>query len=305
MELDLENPLSNVNDLFPAASTPSLFLLESHHMPTLYYINTLKATHLDISVRREAISSISQLSCKFGPFLPYLAITYLDRFLSSQGVAQPNTWVLRLVAISCVSLAAKMMKTDFSLADFQGDGGFMFDAQTVERMEYLILGALKWRMRSITPLSFVSFFISLFKVKDPPLKQALKARAVEIIFKAQFDTKLLEFKPSTIAASAVLSASHQLFDGKQFPSFKKAISSCSYVNKENMVKCTNWVEEIAMEGSESIWDYQHICSSGSEITTVTPRTEGDMKRRKINDYGTVIKTVDCPVSKRVLIHGPF
>ncbi|KAB2042384.1 hypothetical protein ES319_D02G212500v1 [Gossypium barbadense] len=293
MELDLENPLSNVNDLFPAASTPSLFLLESHHMPTLYYINTLKATHLDISVRREAISSISQLSCKFGPFLPYLAITYLDRFLSSQGVAQPNTWVLRLVAISCVSLAAKMMKTDFSLADFQGDGGFMFDAQTVERMEYLILGALKWRMRSITIIF------------HPPLKQALKARAVEIIFKAQFDTKLLEFKPSTIAASAVLSASHQLFDGKQFPSFKKAISSCSYVNKENMVKCTNWVEEIAMEGSESIWDYQHICSSGSEITTVTPRTEGDMKRRKINDYGTVIKTVDCPVSKRVLIHGPF
>ncbi|KAK5838303.1 hypothetical protein PVK06_007032 [Gossypium arboreum] len=292
MELDLENPLSNLNDLFPTASTPSLFLLESHHMPTLYYINTLKATHLDISVRREAISSISQLSCKFGPFLPYLAITYLDRFLSSQGVAQPNTWVLRLVAISCVSLAAKMMKTDFSLADFQGDGGFMFDAQTVERMEYLILGALKWRMRSITPFSFVSFFISLFKVKDPPLKQALKARAVEIIFKAQLDTKLLEFKPSTIAASAVLSASHQIFDGKQFPSFKKAIFSCSYVNKENLVKCTNWVEEIAMEGR-------------SEITTVTPRTKGDMKRRKINDYGTIIKPVDCPVSKRVLIHGPF
>ncbi|KAG8498262.1 hypothetical protein CXB51_007274 [Gossypium anomalum] len=278
MELDLENPLSNLNNLFPAASTPSLFLLESHHMPTLYYINTLKATHLDVSVRREAISSISQ---------------------------QPNTWVLRLVAISCVSLAAKMMKTDFSLADFQGDGGFIFDAQTVERMEFLILGALKWRMRSITPFSFVSFFISLFKVKDPPLKQALKARAVEIIFKAQLDTKLLEFKPSTIAASAVLSASLQLFDGKQFPSFKKAISSCSYVNKENMVKCTNWVEEIAMEGSESRWDYQHISSSGSEITTVTPRTEGDMKRRKINDYGTIIKTVDCPVSKRVLIHGPF
>lgn len=64
MELDLEDPLSNLNDSFPAASTPSLFLLESHHMPTLYYINTLKATHLDISARREAISSISQV-CNF------------------------------------------------------------------------------------------------------------------------------------------------------------------------------------------------------------------------------------------------
>jgi cyclin D6 len=52
-------------------------------------------------------------------------------------------------------------------------------------MEVLILGALNWRMRSITPFSFISFFISLFKPKDPPLRQALKARASEIIFKAQ------------------------------------------------------------------------------------------------------------------------
>lgn len=67
----------------------------------------------------------------------------------------------------------------------QADGGFLFDAQTIERMEYLILGALKWRMRSITPFSFISFFISFFKLKDPPLRRDLKARAVEIIFKAQ------------------------------------------------------------------------------------------------------------------------
>lgn len=132
-------------------------------------------------------------------------------------------------------------------------------------MEYLILGALKWRMRSITPFSFISFFISFFNLKDPPLRQALKARAVELILKAQMgrstclkyqeyrllsyhhlslllflivptwlvkltDTRLMELRPSIIAASALLSASHQLFP-LQFPCFRKAISSCSYVDK--------------------------------------------------------------------------
>ncbi|OMO90994.1 hypothetical protein CCACVL1_07239 [Corchorus capsularis] len=191
MELDLENPLTNFNDFCPVAAAattfPSLFLVESDHMPSPNYVDTVKARDLDVSFRRQAICSISQLSCKFDPFLSYLAVNYLDRFLSSQGMPQPKTWVFKLVALSCVSLAAKMMKTEFSLADFQGDEVFIFDAQTIERMKYLILGALKWRMRSITPFSFISFFIPFFKLKDPPLRQALKDRAVEIIFKAQME----------------------------------------------------------------------------------------------------------------------
>ncbi|XWS68561.1 hypothetical protein CRYUN_Cryun04dG0100800 [Craigia yunnanensis] len=306
MEFDLENPLTNFNDLCPATTTttiPPLFLVESDHMPTENYIKTLKARDVDISVRREAVSSISQFSCKSGSFLSYLAVNYLDRFLSSRGIPQPKTWVIRLLAVSCVSLAAKMKKTDFSLDDFQGDGGFIFDAQTIERMEYLILGALKWRMRSITPFSFISFFISFFKLKGPTLRHALKARAVEIIFKTQIDIKLLEFKPSIIAASALLSASHELFP-LQFPCFKKAISSCSYVNKENMLKCYNSMQEIAKEGYESIFDmvsssnspvnvlHQHFSSSESETTngivttatTITLRTDTDINRRKIIHY---------------------
>ncbi|GMI74790.1 Cyclin D6;1 [Hibiscus trionum] len=286
MELDLENPLSNFNLFCPATSSPSLFLVESDHIPTQNYINTLKANDLDISLRRQAISSISQFSRKLGPFSSYLAINYLDRFLSSHGVLvlqQPKAWIRRLVATGCVSLAAKMTKTKFCHIHFQGERGFVFDAQTLERMEYLILGALKWRMRSITPFSFISLFISLFKLKEPPLRQVLKARAVEFIFKAQIDTKLLEFKPSIIAASALLSASHELFP-LQFPSFTVAISSCSYVNKENMIKCYNSMQEMETEGYESIFDMvsssdmpvdvldRHVSSSVSEISTAGSTT---------------------------------
>lgn len=44
------------------------------------------------------------------------------------------------------------------------------------------------------------------------------------------DVTLLEFKPSDIAASALLSASHDLFP-LQFSGFWRAIFSCSLVNK--------------------------------------------------------------------------
>lgn len=66
----------------------------------------------------------------------------------------------------------------------QREEGFIFEAPAIQRMELLILDALNWRMRSVTPMSFICFFISLFELKDPPLRQALKDRATNIIFQA-------------------------------------------------------------------------------------------------------------------------
>ncbi|EXB62327.1 hypothetical protein L484_022216 [Morus notabilis] len=118
MEFDLENPLTDSDDLY-SDSVASLFLVESDHMPSDNYFSSLQAGDFDVLVRREAISSISQFSCNFDPFLSYLAVNYLDRFLSSHGMLQPKQWVIKLLSISCVSLAAKMKDTEFSLTDFQ------------------------------------------------------------------------------------------------------------------------------------------------------------------------------------------
>ncbi|GAU17038.1 hypothetical protein TSUD_105370 [Trifolium subterraneum] len=59
-------------------------------------------------------------------------------------------------------------------------------------MEALVLGALHWRMRSITPFSFIPYFINLFRLDDITLK-VLKDRASEIILKSQKDIKILRF----------------------------------------------------------------------------------------------------------------
>ncbi|XP_059661981.1 putative cyclin-D6-1 [Cornus florida] len=296
MEFDLENPLPAFQDLY-SDSFPSLFHTESDHMP-----RSLQATDFDISVRRQTISLISIFSHNFDPFLSYLAVNYLDRFLSTQRIPEGKSWVLRLLAVSCVSLALKMKETEFSAVQHE-DGGFMFDKQTIRRMEFLILGALKWRMRSITPLSFINFFISLFKFIDPPSTKALKARATEIIFKAQHDVKLLEFKPSIIAATTLLYASHELFP-LQFPSFRQAISNCAYVNKCKLFSCNNVMQYITRDGYESVLEMAlssstpvnvldgpcSSWSSDSEKTNSSGPTkrimlERDTKRRKIGGFG--------------------
>ncbi|XP_061336816.1 putative cyclin-D6-1 [Gastrolobium bilobum] len=302
MEFDLENPLENFHD-FHCDAVSSLFLIESDHIPSQNYFLTLKARDIDIFVRREVISLISQLSCTLDPVLSYLAINYLDRFMANQGILQPKPWALRLLAISCFSLAAKMMRTEFSATDIQAllkqsDGGIIFETQSIQRMEALILGALQWRMRSITPFSFITFFITLSRLKDPPMGQVLKDRAAEIIFKSQREIKLLEFKPSVIAASALLCACHELFPF-QYPCFLREISECSYVNKESMVQCYNVLQYITIEEYESVFNGvsssdtpdnvldHHFLSSESEktngitVNTLPLRQEKDLKRRKI------------------------
>ncbi|XP_030459458.1 putative cyclin-D6-1 isoform X1 [Syzygium oleosum] len=298
MEFDLENPLTNFDDRFPDKSF--LFLVESDHMPSEKYVAGLRSVGCsfssdDLSVRRDVVSSVSQLSCGFDPALSYLAINYVDRFLSSHKLQKPKPWVLRLLAVSCVALAAKMLKTEIALADVQSDGGgFIFDAHSIQKMELLVLGALQWRMRSITPFCFISFFVSLFELRDPPLGQAIQARASEIILKAQNDIKLLEFKPSITAASALLCACHELFP-LQFASFKSDISSCSYVNKDNLLHCYNAMQDGAMDGFGSALDVHsssdtpinvldhHFSCSDSEMTNVaasTVRSQRALKRRK-------------------------
>lgn len=310
MEFDLENPLTLCSD-----TLASLFLVEPDHMPAEKYSRALRDGGSAVAVRRQIISSISRLSSNLDPLSSYLAVNYLDRFLSCQSLPHLSPWVLRLLALCCVSLAAKMRNADFSLADFQGDGGFVHDSRTIQRMEVLILGALKWRMRSVTPFSFVSFFTSLFKLKDPPLRQPLNARATEIIFKSQNDIDLMDFRPSVIAASALLSASYELFP-LQFSCFRTAIFNCSYVNKDELFDCYSAMQDVAIEGYESVLDVISTSDtpvnvldqsfsnsedgdekatgggsgsgsgaiSTSTITRTSLRSERLLKRRKVSDH---------------------
>ncbi|KAJ6999670.1 hypothetical protein D5086_007940 [Populus alba] len=304
MEFDLENSLTSLEE-HQSDTVPNLFASESDHMPSRNFLHCLKTSGFYVSFRQEAISLIlqAQYSCNYDAFIPYLAVNYMDRFISKQEIPQGKPWILRLLVISCLSLAAKMKNAHFSVSDFQGEeAGFIFDTQTINRMELLILDALNWRMRSITPFSFVHFFISVLELKDPSSSQPLKDRATEIIFKAQNEIKFLEFKPSIVAASALLVASNELLP-LQFPLFKCSFSSCAFVNKEKLLSCFNAVQEmVEMEWYESMLDTmsctrtplsvldRQCTRSESETTSTTSITNGstvpEIKRRRLNGHSS-------------------
>ncbi|CAA0816095.1 Putative cyclin-D6-1 [Striga hermonthica] len=248
MEFDLDDPLPPSNENFP-----SLFKMEIDQMPSKTYSQAFTSQgSSNLSVRREIVDSISRFSSQFNPFLTYLAVNYMDRFLSTRSIQDGKLWIFRLVAIACVSLALKMRKTEFSVSDLMQDGGFMFDSATIQRMEMLILGALKWRMRSANPFCFLNYFITFFRSNDKPPVEQLKQRATEIILKAQNDVEMLKFKPSIISASALLCAVNDL-SPVQFSSFRNAVGSCSYVDKEDFLLCYEQIQEVASEGYESLW----------------------------------------------------
>ncbi|GMN50941.1 hypothetical protein TIFTF001_020087 [Ficus carica] len=305
MEFDPADSLTGFQE-HQSDDVSDLFNSEADHMPSRNFVFHSEKRDFFASFRAEAISLVlqTQFSCNFDPFISYLAVNYTDRFVSKHEIPQGKPWFSRLIVISCLSLAAKMKNFPFSLSDIQSEEGLIFDAHTVHKMELLVLDTLSWRMRSITPFSFFSFFMSFFELSDPPSMQALKDRASEFIFTSQNDVKFLEFRPSIIAASALLFASHELFP-LQFPNFKASLSNCQYVKFENLLTCFNLMQEMVamMQGYISNLDTlsstrtpvsvleRKFTNSESEISTTTGSTaecdtsiseKEENKRRKLN-----------------------
>ncbi|KAH1218118.1 hypothetical protein AAZX31_13G230000 [Glycine max] len=272
MEFDLEDPLVSLEEE-QTFTISELFASESEHVPSP---NCLSSTHFHVFCG-EAISLILQVqvSCKLDQFVAYLAINYLHRFMSCQEIPQGKPWFLRLLVISCLSLASKMKNTTLSILDMQKEGCY-FKAQSIQRMELLILGALKWRMRSITPFSFLHFFISLAEIKDQSLKQTLKNRASEIIFNAQNGIKFLEYKPSTIAATSLIFASHELFP-QQYSTLRASITACEYLDEETLSKCFDLMQDMMrMEAKELMADTSFLSTE-----TLVSVLERNTKRQRI------------------------
>lgn len=91
MELDLEEPPA-LYYTCEDSMFDNIFDIESQHMPS-------NPNHIDPALRQQAMSLILNLSSHkdLDPFVTYLAINYLDRFLST-GAIQVQTdhefWII-------------------------------------------------------------------------------------------------------------------------------------------------------------------------------------------------------------------
>ncbi|KAH6829007.1 hypothetical protein C2S53_011924 [Perilla frutescens var. hirtella] len=280
--MDLQNPLTVYQDL-ECDGFLSLFAKESDHMPRLL---SFHPSDFRFSIRRTALSLIAQAKFSYGldPFLVYLSVNYVDRYLSKlQEVVDKRPWIPHILVVASLSLAAKMTNSNNAsllLNVLKSDGGFELDAQSVNRMEKIMLAGLQWRMRSITPFSFLQYFISLLKIQDSCITQSLNTRASDIISNVQQELKLLEYKPSIIAASALLCGIQDL-NPPALPSSEAAISSCEYVNKDALLECIGIMAAAssprAMTSGTSV-ERQRTSSLSEEGF----RETNNVKRRRLN-----------------------
>ncbi|XP_042400183.1 cyclin-D2-1-like [Zingiber officinale] len=247
------------------------------YSPARDYPDRFRSNSLDSSARQEAVAWILKVHSyyHFRPLTAYLSVNYMDRFLSSHRLPQ-NEWALQLLSVACLSLAAKMEETLLpSLLDLQvEDAKFIFEPRTILRMELLVLTALNWRLRSVTPFTFIDFFVHKI---DPVGKYTryLIAWATEITLATMKDIRFLSHCPSSLAAAAIIRATDEI-KGLGSINAETAASWCIGLTKEGITNCYQSLDKdphmvLSQLKVASLIDSEQRASSPSN------------KRRKLNN----------------------
>ncbi|KAL6878241.1 hypothetical protein ACP4OV_012411 [Aristida adscensionis] len=201
------------------------------------YLERLNNGGLEFAWRIAAIDWIfkAQALHNFGPLCVYLAVNYLDRFISLNQLPAAMPWMQQLLSVACLSIATKMDGTAGPhFVDLQDcDANYMFDAKTIMDMEIHVLTSLQWRMQAVTPFSYIDYFHNKFSEGKPPT-YVLVSRYTELILATLKATQFLQFRPSEVAAAVVLSAIAET----QVLDFSSAFEDSKIpVEKENVGRC--------------------------------------------------------------------
>ncbi|XP_050372502.1 cyclin-D1-1 [Argentina anserina] len=222
---------------------------ERKFVPGFDYLARFQSHSLDISARTESVTWILKVQTYYGfhPLTAYLSINYLDRFLYSRRLPQAKGWQMQLLSVACLSLAAKMEEPLVpSLLDLQVQGAkFIFEPRTIRRMELLVLSVLDWRLRSVTPFCFITFFASKLD-STGTFVGFLIQRATDIILSNIQEASFLDYWPSCIAAAAILSAANEI-PNLSLEDPELAESWCDGLSKEKLTGCYRLMQELVLQ----------------------------------------------------------
>ncbi|KAJ0605178.1 putative cyclin [Helianthus annuus] len=169
--------------------------------------NRIDQPHVHDSIlisRSEAIQWIFNVrsSLQFKFHTAYLSVTFIDRFISvspSHITHDDKPWAIRLLAVACLSLAAKTIdRTNWQLSSLLQAEGFEFSNKAVQRMELLVLTTLDWRMCSVTPFRFIRYFVSC--LCNESSSRDLVSMISQIICAATIDLKFCVFLGNSLVS---------------------------------------------------------------------------------------------------------
>ncbi|KAL5102558.1 hypothetical protein RYX36_006885 [Vicia faba] len=264
-----DEPIGSVPPLLSDESVKVLIGKECYHVPASDYVSRLKIGDLDLEGRMEAIDWIQKVGMHFGfgPLCLYLAVNFMDRFLSAVDMLKDRMWSIQLLAVASLYLAAKIDETAVprSLDMQMNEKKYLFDNKTILKMELMILSTLNWRMHSITPFSFIDYFLNKLNHDQVPTEDSF-AQSFQLIMRTIRGTDFIQFKPSEIAAAVAVTISAE--GENQTVETDKAVSLLTqYVEKERVMKCIEMFQQLESSDTASAEDSQ--CLSNINATTTS------------------------------------
>ncbi|XP_021887300.1 cyclin-D3-1 [Carica papaya] len=224
----------------------SLFSKEEEQQSRFSFINVEKNDFLDV-VRREAVDWIMKVISHYGftTLTAILAINYLDRFLRTLHFQREKPWMIQLVAVTCLSLAAKVEETQVPLLlDLQvEETRYIFEAKTIQRMELLVLSSLQWKMHPVTPLSFLDHIMRRLGLKTNLHWEFLR-RSERLLLSLVFHSRFVSYLPSVLATATMM---HVIDQVEPFNSidYKNQLLGVLKINQEKVNECYNLILELS------------------------------------------------------------
>ncbi|KAK4800966.1 hypothetical protein SAY86_021453 [Trapa natans] len=161
-------------------------------------------------VRVEAVEWMLRVNAHYGfsAITAVLAIDYVDRFLSRFLIQEDKPWTIQLLAVACISLAAKVEETYAPfLLDLQvGGAKYVFEAKAIQRMELLVLSALGWKMHPVTPLSFLGHIVRRLVGLKSKVHWEIFRRCEAILLNVVSDSRSVCYLPSVLATATMVHA---------------------------------------------------------------------------------------------------
>ncbi|KAG5153063.1 hypothetical protein JHK84_029535 [Glycine max] len=212
--------------------------------------NSNNNVHLDSCLsqpRREAVEWMLKVNAHYGfsALTATLAVTYLDRFLLSFHFQREKPWMIQLVAVTCISLAAKVEETQVPLLlDLQvQDTKYLFEAKTIQRMELLVLSTLKWKMHPVTPLSFLDHIIRRLGLRTHLHWEFLR-RCEHLLLSVLLDSRFVGCLPSVLATATMLHVIDQIQHSGGIE-YKTQLLSVLKISKEKVDECYNAILQLS------------------------------------------------------------
>ncbi|KAJ9537900.1 hypothetical protein OSB04_030633 [Centaurea solstitialis] len=239
----------------------SLFT-KQHLQPPPFTFSFLQTDPSLSIARKQAVDWILKVKTHFAftHLTAILSINYLDTFISSLHFKKDKPWMIQLLAVTCLSLAAKTQQTQVpSLLDLQvEETKYLFESKTIQKMELLVMSALKWKMNPVTPISFLDHVVRRFGFKsldddDDHLHywDYFFKKCEDLILSMVSDSRFVGYEPSVLASATMVHVMDEV-DLFNCVDYQNQVMDVLKTTKEKVKECHEMM--MMMEASS------HACS---------------------------------------------